>query len=317
MQLRPLRIATIVCCATTFDATLRGVLNDAKSMGHQAAVAGWLHSMDEAFVPMLGERIDAAADAGEDYAELWALMEALEEHDAPGGQAAAVDALIKQYWRKLDGVIDEAEEELVDMHALPEGSPRPFVGDRASAYGEVTRHGARRLFEAMGLTGDADTGAAATFVDLGSGAGRLVAQALLELPRLQRAVGVELAPSRHAAAVRGWASLAASGSPLLARTGHGAEYRQESMLETDLSDATHVYVASLCMPDALLDQLWAVLEAGAPRLEVVASLREFRAGQTPTATAEVEMTWNRAGGPGAPVYLYHVGRGVQTVPNTV
>ena len=63
------------------------------------------------------------------------------------------------------------------------------------------------------------------FVDLGSGAGKLVAQARLELPpeRLARAVGVELSPSRHNLASRGWASLslADSGAPLV--DGAGAD----------------------------------------------------------------------------------------------
>ena len=57
---------------------------------------------------MLGQRIDAAADAGEDYAELWALMEALdttyceEEHRrtlrklAPGGTVQR-DAFVEWY----------------------------------------------------------------------------------------------------------------------------------------------------------------------------------------------------------------------------
>ena len=45
------------------------------------------------------------------------------------------------------------------------------------------------------------------------------------------------------------------------------------------------------------------IERGAPELEVVASLREFR-GKRPSDTAQVEMTWNRAGGPGMPVYVY-------------
>ena len=48
-------------------------------------------------------------------------------------------------------------------------------------------------------------------------------------------------------------------------------------LETDLADATHIYVASLCMGDELLDALWARLRSGsAPHLRVFASLREVR-----------------------------------------
>ena len=66
---------------------------------------------------------------------------------------------------------------MVDVHDLPTGAPRPFVGERPSAYGEVTPQGARRLFAAMGLRPQEIANADAMFFDLGSGAGRLVAQA--------------------------------------------------------------------------------------------------------------------------------------------
>ena len=117
----------------------------------------------------------------------------------------------------------------------------------ASTYGEVTPDGARALFRAMGLcdTEDAACEPFAVFCDLGSGTGRMVAQAWLELP-VAHAIGVELAPSRHAAAVRAWDSLSASGSALLTPGGAPPEFRQESMLQTDLSNATHIYIASLC-----------------------------------------------------------------------
>ena len=83
-----------------------------------------------------------------------------------------------------DGSIPEHEELLVDLHGLPDGAKRPYVGERASAYGEVTRDGARILFESMGLvslprseTARQDVlSSPAVFADLGSGAGRLVAR---------------------------------------------------------------------------------------------------------------------------------------------
>ena len=169
------------------------------------------------------------------------------------------------------------------------------------------------------------------FVDLGSGVGRLVAQARLELPpeRMARCVGVELSPSRHDLATSGWASLTADGAAAGGEEAAGVgalELRCESMseaglgevdpmqarcrpdagglglkarrrvgrcraspnpphltaphptrLETDLADVTHIYVASLCMGDELLDALWARLRSGsAPHLRVFASLREVR-----------------------------------------
>ena len=220
-------------------------------------------------------------------------------------QSASSDvaALIDAHWRYGDGIIEEDEEAAVDLYHLPSGAARQFVGERPSAYGEVAPCGAPTLFDALGLP----LARGACFYDLGSGSGRLVANVWLShrSDAVARAVGVELAPSRHAAATRAWASLAASGSPLLGERRAPPHFRCESMLETDLSDATHVYVASLCMGDGLLDALWARLREGAPRLARVASLREFR-GVPATQTVEVQMTWNRDAGAGTPVYLYDV-----------
>lgn len=139
MRLHPLRVTTILCSAG-FDATLHDLLRDARSVGPQAAVSHWAGALDETFLPMLDARLDAAADRGEEArcAELMDLMEAVEQACAA---ERAVDACIASHWGTLDGVIDEAEEEEVDLHGLPEGAPRPFVGDRASTYGEVTRSG--------------------------------------------------------------------------------------------------------------------------------------------------------------------------------
>jgi hypothetical protein len=264
------------------------------------------------------------------------------EIDTKASLTEEVDRIIKMHWRLTDGVIDEGSEIQIDMHGLPEGSPRPFVGERASAYGEVTRVGARVLFAAMGLchappaelsmsgetlggfpmdglpmsgfdvTRDRKSGSRASFVDLGSGAGRLVAQAWLELPdTVERAIGVELAPGRHAAAVRAWKSVcAADDASALRNDGGDPEFVLGSMFNADLSAATHVYVSSLCMSDTLLDQLWAYLtQPGiAPHLEVVASLREFRSPKAATdlvGSVEVPMTWNRTGGRrGTPVFVY-------------
>ena len=294
------RTTTLLCCASCFDATLRSVLKEAETLGMRRAVGDWVDRMDDNFIPTLGTRIDEAADRGEDFSLLWSVMEAIDVCQAPSAAEAAVDELIAEHWRQTDGVIDEEEEAFVDKHHLPSGALRPFVGERASAYGEVTRRGARALFAAMGLHSASD----AVFFDLGSGAGRLVAQAWLELPpeNLRGAVGVELSPSRHGAATRAWASLSAADSSLL-RPANEPEFRLASFLDTDLSSATHVYVASLCMGDDLLDALWRRLQDDVPRLECIASLREFRSANY-SSKAEVEMTWTRVGGDGSPVFLY-------------
>jgi len=274
---------------------------------------------------------------------------------------AATETFLTAHWRRTDGDLeDESEALLVDTHGLPKGAMRPFVGERASAYGEVTILGARQLFNEMGLLGARDSPEAGksnkVFVDLGSGAGKLVCQAWLELaapvksfqadaepPQVARCVGVELAPSRHRAAVRAWASL--SRDPVLFRlllgpgrkmgsagagtgaAGGGDESQASSMeprsapprfvlgsmLDADLFDATHVFVASLCMPAAVLASLAARLgdRCCAPRLEVVALLSPLPAplparleAAHPRAVGAVETSWTKARDETAGLYLY-------------
>lgn len=65
-------------------------------------------------------------------------------------------------------------------------------------YGEVTVLGARQLFKYMKMTStDGEGGKRINFVDLGSGSGKLVSQAFLEIPFINRATGIELSHTRH------------------------------------------------------------------------------------------------------------------------
>ena len=88
------------------------------------------------------------------------------------------------------------------------------------------------------------------FVDLGSGVGRLVAQARLELPpeRMARCVGVELSPSRHDLATSGWASLTADGAAAGGEEAAGVgalELRCESMSEAGLGEVDPMQATGL------------------------------------------------------------------------
>jgi len=67
-------------------------------------------------------------------------------------------------------------------------------GAEASTYGEATRLGFRRVCKRLGLSADD------TFVDCGSGTGRLVIQAANEFG-VRRAIGVELSRQRHSMAL--------------------------------------------------------------------------------------------------------------------
>jgi hypothetical protein len=160
----------------------------------------------------------------------------------------------------------------------------------------------------------------AYFADLGSGTGRLVAQAWLELPGLQQSLGVELAPSRHAAAMRAWRRVEQSGSDALSLarahrhggtgSGEAPEFRAASLLETDLSAVTHAYVASVCMGDELTSAIWSKLRSSAPRLRTVATLRPFRLEDAAEALSHVacaEMTWDAEESGETDVYVYELG----------
>ena len=81
--------------------------------------------------------------------------------------------------------------------------------EKPSTYGEITPLGARQLFGAMELLDDGPRKpkhqvSHGHFFDLGSGTGKLVGQAVLELPnkRVEKATGIELSPSRHEYAIR-------------------------------------------------------------------------------------------------------------------
>ena len=67
-------------------------------------------------------------------------------------------------------------------------------GAEASTYGEATRLGFRRVCKRLGLSADD------TFIDCGSGTGRLVIQAANEFG-VRRAIGVELSRQRHSMAL--------------------------------------------------------------------------------------------------------------------
>lgn len=226
------------------------------------------------------------------YGEIYSMPELVQPH--------AVDELISRHWTTFERD-EEAELAAIDNQL---GTPAA-AGSQASAYGEITRDGSRALFLAMGLKAHRAT--PAVFYDLGSGYGRLVAQCWLELAPtaiISRAVGVELASARHYAAVRAWESVTASDdAPRFSVVAGGPEFILGSMLETDLSQATHVYIANLLFDDALLDAVWQVLLHDAPRLELVASLRKFPNAGEPAHVVKVAMNWNDA----CPVYLYRFG----------
>ena len=304
----------LLCTARPFDITLRGLIDHAHAIGSvraavEAAAEGADSVLDESFFLTLKSR---HSEMPED-ADLRAVMNAFGEiYSMPElVKPTAVDQVISLHW--TTAAVERDEE--AELTAIDNQLGVESAGSQNSGYGEVTRDGTRALFLAMGLTKKARRATPAVFYDFGSGYGRLVAQAWLELaPKeiISRSVGVELASARHNAAVHAWESLRASGdaqqqcaaaAAAAAAAAGEPEFILGSMLETDLSQATHVYVASLVFDEALVDAVWQVLLRNAPRLELVASLRKFPNAGPPDGVVKVAMNWNDA----CPVYLYRRG----------
>ena len=182
-------------------------------------------------------------------------------------------------------------------------------GPEAALYGELTPLGFRALAAHLRLTADD------SFVDLGSGLGRLAVQAASEFG-VRRAFGVEFAATRHELAVAA-----------LEREAAGVSERV-TLLEGDcaapnlwtaggpLGDRiTVVYAGSLMFSNELMDQLARLIEACPFPLRVVASLKQWASDQAPRGfveqaplycesswTAPRELTDERD--PGTPVYVY-------------
>ncbi|KAL9180045.1 hypothetical protein ACHAXT_008015 [Thalassiosira profunda] len=161
-----------------------------------------------------------------------------------------------------------------------EESPKP------STYGEITSLGARQLFHHLGLTRQNANNY--QFYDLGSGGGRLVMQAHLELPSVVKSVGIELSPSRHQVAIQTWNELVQSGDAERIRkmaekswgaqseTATSVELHEGDLFELDISGATHLYLSSLCFSEEMLERIVDKIEREGTSLQVVASLRSLK-----------------------------------------
>ncbi|CAJ1343481.1 unnamed protein product [Effrenium voratum] len=184
-------------------------------------------------------------------------------------------------------------------------------GLNPTTYGEVTASGARHLARAMGL--DEAQAGPFVFMDLGSGVGKLVVQAYLEWPSVRSAVGIELAKERAEEASEAWACLLSSGLAQSLRSalgggvaGEDVHLLQGDMLTADLSQATHIFISSLCLGDHLLGKLVEKLSREATSLHSLASLRALPRSRTAgfcyVGSIYAEMTWT--GVEGTRVLLY-------------
>ena len=141
-------------------------------------------------------------------------------------------------------------------------------GPDAALYGELTPIGFRKLATSMNL------GASDSFVDLGSGLGRLCVQAAKEF-NVSQSFGVEYAQSRHELA----AELLADEDETIAQ--------RVTLIQGDCADATLwasggpldgvtvVFAGSLMFSSELMDRLARAIESSATPPRIIASLKQW------------------------------------------
>ena len=227
-----------------------------------------------------------------------------------------VDEAIAQHWPDRSGFevdVDacDASESMEEWQACLAKDGEASEETEALTYGEVTALGARQLAAHLfvGRSKRRDV-----FADLGSGVGKLAVQLWLESPNVVQSIGIELNVERHASGVASLADLVSSGDALALRraidhtavvgrhtiTQHvtlaNGDILEEGMVAA-LHNVSHVFVAGLCFPDAVLRGLAAVL-AGLPQLEVVASLKAIPFDEEGGPGGDEEEGYGRRGGEG-------------------
>lgn len=231
-------------------------------------------------------------------------------------------------WRYSGYCIGLAEDQVVkDAQAKVTGANETIL--QAHTYGEVTPNGVRQLAEFLGLTVASPD--AVSFLDLGSGVGKMVLQMYLEVPRVTRSLGVELHPTR---AQRGQEALAmlkqlgdvqdlrrqmlqgavlarrpqAPFAAKLLRSNHLGliDLLEADMFDLDLSQFTHIYLASLTWGTAMINRLAAKLVAEASRLQVVAALSRFETGLEGFEEEEqhFQTSWTTKSPTGSRLFVY-------------
>ena len=139
----------------------------------------------------------------------------------------------------------------------------------ADTYGEITSDGMSSLGRRVRI------GPSDVFVDLGSGCGRAVLQAVEQFG-CKSACGIELGRARHELALQARDGLQVHlASKVRFLCGDCAA--SELWLRSPLTDATVVYIASLCFDEALMQRL-SERVAASPRVRTVATLKRFEGG---------------------------------------
>lgn len=200
-------------------------------------------------------------------------------HQRIDRRAERIDLAIERAWSGLDG------------RSAPSARDQALVAEDpvVAAYGEVTADGARQLFAGMGL------GPGHVFADLGSGVGRLAAQAYLEY-ELDRAIAIEFFESRHVRALEGWNRLAVEGPSLRSNfDASRVQFECSDVLDATMDGVTHAFVSNYCFDDRTNEALARKLAGGLlTDLRVIATSRPFPPLHFPEPDSRilVDMSWS-------------------------
>ncbi len=142
-----------------------------------------------------------------------------------------------------------------------DASEQKIVTDHGSSptYGEITPEGAALVASQLGVTKDD------VFYDLGCGVGKFVLQMYLDTPA-KKSIGIELAPSRVRYAQKVREKLVAQNGTLPQKEIH---FKEQSMLDTPLDDATIIYISSTCFSTDFMKKIVDKLAQLKPGLRLV------------------------------------------------
>jgi len=200
----------------------------------------------------------------------------------------AVSTLLEMGWKGSDGF------------SIPIAEERKGFMDNPTTYGEVTNHGSRNLFRHLKLS-DLHAEEKSVFLDVGSGVGKLLVQAYMDLPGVSQFIGIELSHSRHVCAISAWNSV--KDEALRIRNSHGGpDSATLTLLHGDffgmhIGHVTNMYVSSMCFSDRMMRRLGEKLIKEGLSLQQIASIRKFpdrmedRLGIP--KCFHVEMSWSR------------------------
>lgn len=186
-----------------------------------------------------------------------------------------------------------------------------------STYGEITHLGSRQLFHCFNLSSKSTESSKDdihTFFDLGCGVGKLLVQAYLELPSLSKIVGIEISKDRYDIAVNTWKELQNDAqhfrTNIIGASNVDLEIYLGDLYNLDISSATHIYVASLCFTDNMMDKLAEKIIGDGKNVQSVATLKAFpekyHQNLGSPSISYIEMSWTEYSGKGAKVFFYNL-----------